>query len=165
MPPWPKIVLLALASGALQSQEQAAGHDTWKVYTNVRFNYKICYPDDLLIPQGEAANSDGQTFLAKDGAKLLVFGRNNALNQTLKNALDDTAARLAGRSGKVTYKVMKPGWFVLSGQDRETMFYAKMLYADDQFKSFELTYGSSQSAIYKPVAGRLTGCFASLTRR
>jgi hypothetical protein len=35
----------------MQSQEPAAGRHIWKVYTNVRFNYKISYPADLPIPQ------------------------------------------------------------------------------------------------------------------
>jgi hypothetical protein len=45
---------------------------TWKTYTNVTFQYHICYPADLLVPQGEPDNSDGQRFLAHDGAELIV---------------------------------------------------------------------------------------------
>src|ERR1041385_1585764 len=75
-------ILFGLGAGSvvlLKAQVPAADHHTWKVYTNVRFHYSICYPQDLLVPQGEAENSDGQKFVAKDGAKLIVFGR-NALN-------------------------------------------------------------------------------------
>ncbi len=148
----------------LNAQLPAADHHTWKVYTNVRFQYSICYPQDLLVPQGEAENSDGQKFLAKDGAKLIVFGQNNALNEPLKDALEDTASRLAGVSGKVTYKAIKSDWFVVSGQTGQSVFYAKMLYARKEFKSFELTYDSSASAVYKPVITRLAGCFVNTGR-
>jgi hypothetical protein len=155
-------LLPVLVCGVLLSQALPADDHAWKTYTNARFRYGICYPADLLVPQGEADNSDGQAFLAKDGAKLLVYGSNNALNQTLKNVLDDTASRLARDSGKVTYKAIKRNWFVVSGQDQQTVFYAKTIYAREQFKSFELTYDSSLSAVYKPVLNRLAGCFADL---
>jgi hypothetical protein len=162
-------VFIALGFGAgrgllLRAQEPAPDHHTWKVYTNVRFRYSICYPRDLLVPQGEAENSDGQKFLAKDGAMLTVYGRNNALNQSLKDALEDTASRLAGPSGKVTYKVIKPDWFVVSGKNKQSVFYAKTLYADEQFKSFELTYDGSASNVYKPVISKLAACFVNTGR-
>lgn len=136
-------------------------HHTWKIYTNVRFRYSICYPQDLLVPQGEAENSDGQKFLAKDGAKLVVYGQNNALNESLQDMLEETATRLAGASGKVTYKVIQPGWFALSGQNGPVVFYAKTLYTHEQFKSFELTYDAATSAIYRPVITRLVHCFVN----
>jgi len=141
----------------------ADGH-AWKVYTNVRFQYSICYPQDLLVPQDEAENSDGRKFLAKDGAQLIVFGRNNALNESLKDALGDAASRLAGPSGKVTYSAIKPDWFAVSGRNGHSVFYAKTLYAHEQFKSFELTYDSGASALYKPVISRLAGCFVNTGR-
>jgi len=148
----------------LDAQAPAADRHTWKVYTNVRFQYSICYPQDLLVPQGEAENSDGQKFLAKDGATLVVYGSNNALKDSLKDVIEDTASRLAGRSGKVTYKVVKPDWFVVSGLNGRSIFYAKTLYAHEQFKSFELTYDNSASTVYKPVVTRLASCFVNTSR-
>src|ERR1041385_1331675 len=85
-----KILLLALAACIVMGfaarsillrniEVQAADQYKWKMYTNARFQYSICYPPDLLVPQGEPENADGQKFLAKDGAKLIVFGRHNAL--------------------------------------------------------------------------------------
>ena len=149
--PW----ILCRQNHSAECAGASADHHTWKVYTNVRFQYSICYPGDLLVPQGEAENSDGQKFLAKDGAKLLVFGQNNSLNKSLKDTLEDTASRLAGPSGRVTYRVIKPDWFVVSGQNGQSVFYAKTLYAHEQFKSFEITYESGSSNVYKPVITRL----------
>jgi hypothetical protein len=145
----------------LSGQTPATEHHSWKVYTNVRFQYSICYPEDLLVPQGEAANSDGQKFLAKDGAQLIVFGQNNTLNESLKQVRAETASRLAGASGKITYQAITAGWFVVSGQKERSIFYSKTLYAHEQFKSFELTYNSGLSAIYKPLLTRLAGCFVN----
>jgi hypothetical protein len=144
--------------------ESAAERHVWKSYTNVRFQYAICYPEDLLVPQGESANSDGQKFLAKDGAQLLVFGQNNVLDESMKDALADTVSRLAGASGKTTYKTLKRNGFDVSGQKGQTVFYARTRYSDHQFKSFELTYNYSAAAVYEPLISRLTACFVDLGR-
>jgi hypothetical protein len=130
----------------------------------VRFQYKICYPADLMVPQGEPDNSDGQKFLAHDGASLIVYGSNNALDEPLKKTLADTGSRLAGPSGKVTYKVLKANWFVVSGQNEQTVFYLKVLYSHGQSKSFELTYDRSAGALYEPLIGHLAACFTDLDR-
>ena len=51
--------------------QQTADRHGWATYVNVRFQYSICYPKDLLVPQGESDNSDGQKFLSnKDSAEL-----------------------------------------------------------------------------------------------
>ena len=128
----------------------------------MRFQYAICYPDDLLVPQGESQNSDGQKFLANDGGALIVFGVNNSLHEFLKDVLTDTALRLSGRQGKVTYRVLKANWFVVSGQNDRFVFYVKTIYSHGQFKSFELTYPPTAAAVYGPLIGRLAGCFADL---
>ena len=83
-------VLVSFVMGRASAQEYDAGHHVWKSYTNLRFQYAICYPEDLIIPQGKSANNDGQNFLAKDGARLIVFGQNNALSNSLEDALADT---------------------------------------------------------------------------
>jgi hypothetical protein len=151
-------VAVAIAAVA-QTPARGGG---FKTYTNVRFQYAVCYPDGVLIPQGESDNSDGQKFHAADGGELVVYGSNNALDERLKERLAATAARLAGASGKVTYQVLKPGWFVVSGRNGATVFYAKTLYSHGQFKSFELSYSEAAASTYEPFIRRLATCFADL---
>lgn len=162
------ILVSALTGAGLALGGPGEGNDrhSWKTYTNVRFQYRICYPANLMVPQGEPDNGDGQKFLAHDGAELIVYGSNNALDESLKKTFVDIGSRLAGPSGKVTYKMLKANWFVVSGQNGQTVFYAKVLYNshDDQFKSFELTYDRSKSALYEPLIGHLATCFTDLAR-
>ena len=150
----------ACRPGASAAAPPASDDAVWATYANSRFAYSICYPKNLLEPQGESPNGDGQKFVAKDGAQLLVYGSNNALNESINDVFNRTASRLAGPSGKVTYKAIKPAWFALSGQHDSTIFYAKTLYAKDLILSFELTYDNSQSSVYNPVAAKLGSCFA-----
>jgi hypothetical protein len=146
----------------LRAQESASDQHDWKVYTNAKLQYAICYPQDLLVPQGESDAGDGQTFLAKDGAKLIVFGQNNVLGETLKGWFEENTSNLVGGSGKVTYKVSKPNLRVVSGLNGSTIFYAKAIFASGKFKEFILTYNVGQAVIYKPVVKRLTtGCFVN----
>jgi hypothetical protein len=146
--------------GSSTSTAPSTSDPTWATYANTRFAFSICYPKDLLVPQGESPNGDGQKFLSKDGAQLLVYGSNNALNESLDDVLNSMATRLTGQTGKVTYKAVKPAWFALSGQQDSTIFYAKTLFGKDQIRSFELTYPSSQASIYNPIAAKLASCFA-----
>ena len=124
----------------------------------MRFGYSICYPPDLLAAQGESDAGDGQKFIAKDGAALLVYGSHNVLNASIQKEMRD---EWASRAGKVTYKVVKPTWAVESGQTGTTIFYGKLFYADETFKVMELTYPASAAALYKPIISKLTSCFVS----
>jgi hypothetical protein len=155
-------VLLVVGRCGVLAQNPHTDPHFWKTYTNVRFQYSICYPEDLIIPQGEVENSDGQRFTGNDGATLIVYGRHNALGQSLKQIMDETSSRLAGKSGKVTYKMIKPNWFVVSGVNESSIFYAKTLRNHAQLKSFELTYSQASAATYQPLVPRISGCFHDL---
>ena len=78
------LIISLIILRSTSAHEFAASIHVWKSYTNIRYQYALCYPEDLLIPQGESPNNDGQTFLAEDGAQLVVFGQNNALKESLK---------------------------------------------------------------------------------
>jgi hypothetical protein len=147
----------------LKAQKPVPDSHEWKVYTNAKFSYAICYPNDLLIPQGEPDAGDGQTFLAKDGAKLTVFSDYGSGDIALKDRLEWTTSELAGAAGKVTYKVIRPQMFVVSGRTGQTVFYAKADTTLGKFKEFELTYDLAQSAVYDPIVKRLAGgCFVNI---
>jgi len=133
----------SLGVSTLKAQESPSDHPDWKLYTNTKYQYAICYPEDLLVPQGESDDGDGQTFLAKDGAKLIVFGSAGIADIPVEQRLATAISDLAGTSGKVRYKVMKPNWFVVSGQTQHTVFYSKAIYTRDRFKQFALTYDAS----------------------
>lgn len=159
------IAVFAAVLPALPAVPAQTGRDphNWALYTNVRFRYAICYPSDLFTGAGESADGDGQAFVARDGARLLVYGANNALDQPLADVLARTAARLSGAQGTVTYKVLKSDWFVVSGTDGATVFYAKTLYSNDQFKTFELRYQRSHKDTYDPLITHIVACFSDLT--
>jgi hypothetical protein len=159
----PLLFLMAVACDReVRGKEPSTVSRVWKTYTNVRFQYSLCYPEDLFTPQGEVDNGDGQRFLAKSGAQLTVFGWNNALNQSLQDLMKETGSRLAGDSGQVTYRMMTKKWFVVSGTNGTSIFYAKTVLSHDQFKSFEFTYSRRERTTYEPLVSRIAACFEDL---
>ncbi|MEW6131157.1 MAG: hypothetical protein AB1757_29265 [Acidobacteriota bacterium] len=148
---------LTLISGLL-CVRQAYAQGNYQTYTNARFAYAIAYPADLLIPQGEADNGDGQKFISKDGrAVLLVYGSHNALNQKLKEAFAEASAPTDDR--QVTYKILRADWFVVSGKAGEKIFYQKTLLKNGVFKTFRIEYDESQKNIYDTVTAKIAKSF------
>src|SRR5258707_225555 len=107
-------VLVVLVILALAFPVGAAQH-TYRTYHNARFDYSISYPADVLIPQGESENHDGQKFRSRDGrAEMLVYGSYNALNQTLgQRYTEKTNLSTDHPHRNVSYKTLRGFWFLL----------------------------------------------------
>jgi hypothetical protein len=136
--------------------------DVYDTYHNDRFDYSIDYPKEVLFPQGESDNSDGQKFLSKDAnASLIVYGSNNALNQSLEDLYrEESRGGTAENPQKVvTYKTLKDNWFVVSGYNSGRIFYQKTIFHDDVLKTFLFEYDESEKARYDPIVKRLATSF------
>jgi hypothetical protein len=154
------LLCVGLAFGsAVAKTPQAEG----TYYINVRFQYSICYPAAILVPQGESENSDGQKFLAKDGTELIVWGQHNVQEHSIAAEMKDTIASITADAGTVTYKASKADWFVLSGKMGGKVYYQKTMHSalagNDIFISYRLTYDFANAARYEPLTGQLNECF------
>ena len=159
----PGIAACGPIADAAQTTTPRDRAEPWRTYVNARYRYRICYPTALLRPAPEADNGDGRRFVASDRARLLVFGRNNIDGASLARTIDQDASDLAGSRGKVSYRVVRPGWAVFSGDDGGAMlFYSKTIRRGDQFVIFELSYPKSAAGRYKPVVEKLSRCFTAL---
>ena len=151
--------LLACAGiGSFACAQDGGGH-VWKTYVNVRYRYAICYPSDLMKAEGEAPNSDGQTFDAPNGAELAVFGRNNVNAKSLRATAESDAVDMAGEGGQISYRAIRPDWAVVSGNAKKSLFYSKTFKRADQFLIFQLTYPKSEAETYRSVVDRISHCF------
>lgn len=158
--------LLMLGSGGSSQQskiQQATNHwrssvfvqGGYSTYANARFGYSISYPANILIPQGEAENGDGQAFRSRDGhAEMRVFGRYNAMNETLRSAF---ASAQEGKS--VTYKLLKGNFYVISGHKDGKIFYEKTMLKGDTFKTFMIEYDESEASTYDSITARIVRSF------
>jgi len=153
-----KALSVVLIFVAILSYVEASAQTNYKTYSNTRFGYSISYPSDLIVPQGEADNGDGQKFLAKDEcAEMLVYGRLKLeANDTLKKIYNTAIADLGD---KATYKVLKSNWFVVSGKRNGKIYYQKTMLKRDIFITFSIEYDESKNATYDAVTTRIVKSF------
>ena len=145
-------VALALAQTAFSIPQ-----NNYKTYANARFKYSISYPADLLVPQGEAENGDGQVFKEKGNSsvEMRVYGGYNALNETLRSRYE----KLIRECGNVSYKVIRKDWFVVSAMVSGKIHYQKTILRGDTFKTFEIEYDAVRGSTYNDVTDRISKSF------
>jgi hypothetical protein len=138
-----------------------AGQDDhkWKTYINDRFGFSVCYPSDLLQPGHPPDNDDGLTFTGINGAKIAAWGSWNASDWTLADSDRQDEKRLANGAGKVTYKAMHKGFYVISGHNGDQIFYNRTALRNGKLSTVELTYPAADSAVWNAIAARVSQCF------
>jgi hypothetical protein len=148
-------LFLALGTGSVATSAQKA--NPYKTYSNARFNYSISYPANVLTPQGESANGDGQVFRASDGsAEMRVYGRNNVSHETLQGLYLQLSHQWGNR---VTYKVKRQDWFVVTASVNRKIHYQKTILRHGVLKTFEIEYDSSRRATFDPITTRISKSF------
>jgi hypothetical protein len=149
-----------LGVGAERFSQPRKARVSYRTYTNARFAYSVAYPVGILIPQGEAPNGDGQVFRSKDGhAEMRVFGRHNALDETLTSAYESAIKGEDPGGRDVSYEVLKGSSFVVSGRQNGKIFYEKTMLKDDIFKTFMIEYDESEKSVYDPITARIARSF------
>ncbi len=131
------------------------GQTNYQTYSNARYGYAISYPSDLLTPQGEAENGDGQIFKNKD-AEMRVWGSHNALRRTLKQEYQ-AGSKDYGRG--ITYQALLKNSFVISGRRGGKIFYQKTIFKDDQFFTLTIEYKESKRQVYDSVVTKIAKSF------
>jgi hypothetical protein len=126
-------------------------------YCNSRFAFCIDYPKNFIMQQAPE-NGDGRTFKSKDGlVKMLIYGSNNSLMEKLETRFN--AESTSSDTRKVTYKLFKPNFFVISGIENKNVFYQKVLFKNDEYKTFLITYPVSQKKTYDPITVKIAASF------
>lgn len=155
--------LLILIGFGAAAQPSGGGLKADASYCNVRFGYCIKYPENVLFPQEESANSDGRVFFNKKNETVLtVFGR---LNQdengdpiTLAKQYKADLARLQ-KEATVTYKSLGKDFYVISGKRKGKTFYHKMILKEDAFCFALLEYSDAEKAVFDKYAGVVASTF------
>ena len=134
--------------------------DYTSTYRNARFAFSIDYPRNIFLPGPEPANGGGITMTSLDGVATLDVWGGNAFYFDDEDQYGDLAVEykelLARPNLKITYKVMKDKWFVVSGFEGENIFYIKQMNlmedrSSGQFAKFYFKYPKSSSKLYNPV--------------
>jgi hypothetical protein len=160
---WP--VVTAMVCWSVVASAAADRQDSWEVYVNVRYSFRGCYPASLFKPEPPPENQDGQAFTASDGAVLKMFGQNNPLRQSLRDAfLENVRAAKNEFGGKVKTHI-GASWFVVFGSGPTHRSYEKTIQEGDRFKTLQLRYATERERTYEPIIPRMSACFQSLPGR
>lgn len=129
-------------------------------YVNARFAYSVCYPPQILVPQGESSNGDGQKFISKDGqAVALVYGANNALGQSLQQVFNQDAEGVT-----LNDRSMGTDKFTFSGKTSDDiMEMEKTFFRNQGFKTLNIQFPATRASTYVPIAEHMIECFATTT--
>jgi serine/threonine-protein kinase len=104
---------VVVTTSALPEQQE------WERYVNGRFQFGVDVPPGFVRDEPGPANGDGDSF--SDGtASMIVYGSNNALEETAESGFDDA---LNSAPGTVTYKALLDDGFAFSGIDGEGRVY------------------------------------------
>jgi hypothetical protein len=146
-----RVALLLFLSSSVTSQSAMLR------YCNARFGFCIDYPSHFVV-QPAPENGDGRTFKSKDGlVKMLVYGSNNSLMEKLETRFN--AESTSSDTRKVTYKLFKPDFFVISGIENKNVFYQKVLFKNDEYTTFLITYPVTQKKTYDAITVKIAASF------
>jgi hypothetical protein len=150
--------LCAAVAVASQIASAVSQQNNYQTYVNARFKYSISYPADLLIPQGESENGDGQVFkeTGTSSVEMRVYGGYNVLHETLKSRFTELTGKWANG---VTYKVLRQDWFVVSAMVNGKIHYQKTILRGDTFKTFEIEYDAVRGSTYNDVTVHIAKSF------
>ncbi len=128
---WLLICVLFLCStpGAALALPPLPPAESWVVYQNERFGYRLAYPESWFEPGPVSANGDGRAFMTPDGrARIVVFGAHNSERLGLRE-YRETLLRDYDGYDELTYSPVGNTWFVLSGYRGDTIYYQKVMFS------------------------------------
>ena len=105
-----------------------AGKTQFMRYTNTKYKFSAAVPSNVFVRNETPSSNDRALFGSQDGrTKLLLLGKVNPPGRTLAKIYSEWATEHTPKDpGKVVdYKVLRDGWFVVSGYDGPRGFYVK----------------------------------------
>jgi len=137
-------------------------------YCNARFGYCIDYPIGIIYPQPESYNGDGRVFKNKQGEEILtVWGRNNSdpdfghisIEQQFNDDLHGGEEENGSKDLVITYQKLGKTFFVISGYNKDKIFYQKTIVKGDAFAFAILEYDESEKTTFDSVSERIFKSF------
>ena len=139
--------------------EKKAGYQT--EYTNGRFGFTLVYPENLFVTKILSDNDDGITLYNSDRSlELRAYG--SWYGENIQQIYHEEQSWAEESGKKVTYKVLKKSWFVLSGIDmnKQTIFYLKSYFREGKSLSFRLEYPIADKEKYDSLVSTINDNFS-----
>ena len=150
-------LVLAATAGLFLLPATGNAAERWETYVNARYAFSICYPADVLTPQGEAENGDGQRFKSSDGAVFSAYG-SNYTDYTIKREIDSLSPV------STTYTLSKRNVHVVSGHTGTKIVYIRLIDMNVYRLFLNAEYDVGLKQKYDQVIARMSGCFKAIRR-
>lgn len=138
-----------------QTEKTPLENITYKLYQNERYGFSIEYPDIFDESYG-SQSGDGYTFIDnKRNVELIVSGSNNSTSETAEASY---YSAVANRSN-VNYEFQKDNWYVVSWQEKNTMYYEKCVIGSGSSNRFTISYPAEDEKLYDEIVGKLFESF------
>ncbi len=144
----------------------------YTTYTNPRFLYSICYPQNIFTSQTPPANGDGLTFKSNvfndvSSAGFTVYGV-SANNETLQGKLTQDIGYFQSRGISIVNQSLYQNYFTISGETPTEIVYEKTLMQSDaytpqyyNFNTFQIEYSKQSATTYASIVSTMAQCFSS----
>ena len=147
-------VLYILAILLLLFTSQAYAQLPYKSYCNTRFGFCVDYP--ATFGMGPApTNNDGREFSDQDGFFMIASGMHNALDNSLIEEMKSQEEDF----DKITYRVKKKNWFVLSGYKDNDILYLKTYIGKEYIYHLYIRYPTELKTEYNTLLSTISRSF------
>jgi hypothetical protein len=151
-------------TGLLSPQERAALADTarrkqesvgWRMVTDPVSGARLGLPTKLA-PQ-QTSDADGSKWSAPDGSVQVQLSRRKEANPTTAGLADREKTDPPGRT--VSYTVVKPDFFVLSGVQGSKKFYIRGTSRGDEVRILTILYDQAIESTVAPIVIAMSSAF------
>ena len=126
----------------------------YKSYCNARFDFCVDHPVAFGIGPAPT-NNDGREFSDRDGFFMIASGMHNAL----ENSLIDEMKSQEEDFDKITYRVKKKNWFVLSGYKDDNILYLKTYIGKEYIYHLYIRYPAKLKTKYNTLVSTISHSF------
>ncbi|MEK6783353.1 MAG: hypothetical protein AABY93_16750 [Bacteroidota bacterium] len=135
----------------------------FETYCNQKFGFCLDYPSEILYPQGESDNGDGQVFKSKDADNTMWVYRdvrnyvNSEIHYTIEDVYnEDSRGNNPDKPQRViTFQKLGEDYFVVSGYNAGNIFYQKTILTNGEFITCLLEYKERDNEVYTRISYRI----------
>ena len=132
-------------------------NNTYNYYSNPRYGFSVKYPSNFT-KDNPADNGDGQVFWSIDkNFKMSVYGSDYPSVSGL--SIKAIYKEYISKYDQVTYKVFKSDWFIISGYNKDKIFYLKSFVGNKSQYTVLLEYPTSEKIKYDDIVTIISKSF------
>lgn len=129
----------------------------YRHYQNEAYGYRLEYPDNLFDSDEPIGGDRGWSYRTEDGSAVLLVFATDGGTDALEREYE---AELERFDQEVSYQVLRPNWFVVSGYEGPYVFYQRThRSADGGLRTFRLRHLARDKDYFGPITERLSYSF------